>query len=339
MRSAKTAGFSRWMPNHLKTNILFCAVCLWVFALAQAAAPSPVDGGFTLVVVPDTQNYVWHRPELYTLQTGWIAANVERYRVAHVLHVGDITQHNNMQEWQSARRAHSLYKDMVPAAYAAGNHDLGPDGSAASRGSLFSDYITLADYRSQPGFGGVYDKEPDRTENSYHLFNAGGRQWLILALEFGPRDDVIRWAGEVVARYPDRSAILLTHAYLFSDGTRFQGTRQPHGPAVFGLSKSSGGANDGEALWRKLVSKHASFALVISGHVGITAHLESKGEHGNTVHQLVVDYQNVENGGNGWLRLLQFQPDGKTVTVRDYSPLLDETTERETFTVPALTHP
>ena len=58
----------------------------------ESGPPPPIDGGFTLVVVPDSQNYVWKRPELYTLQTGWIAANVERYRMMYLLHVGDITQ-------------------------------------------------------------------------------------------------------------------------------------------------------------------------------------------------------------------------------------------------------
>lgn len=310
-----------------------------VFAVAvYATTPPPIEGGFSLVVVPDTQNYTWQRPELYALQAGWIAANVSRYNIAHVLHVGDITQHNNKQEWEAARRAHALYADLVPTAFTAGNHDLGPDGTTQTRASLFTDYITLVNYRRHPGFGGVYDREPDRTENSYHLVTAGGRDWLILALEFGPRDDVVRWANEVVARYPARSAILVTHAYLFSDGTRYEGTKQEYAPAAFGVARLPGGVNDGESLWRGLVRKHANFAMVISGHVGITAHLESTGEHGNIVHQLVVDYQNVENGGNGWLRLLQFHADGQTVTVRDYSPLLNETTERETFVVPRTGH-
>lgn len=301
------------------------ALALFAFTSAESAPPPPVGGGFTLVVVPDTQNYTWKRPELYALQAGWIAANIQRYNIAHILHVGDITQHNNNDEWAAARRAHSIYGDLVPAAYAPGNHDLGPNGSAEGRGSLFADYISLANYRRQPGFGGVYDREPDRTENSYHLFDAGGRQWLVLALEFAPRDDIVRWASEIVARYPRRSVILLTHAYLTPDGTRFDGKKQPAAPASYPLANSPDGLNDGEALWQKLVSRHPNFALVISGHVGIAAHLESKGVNGNTVHQLVVDYQDVENGGNAWLRLLQFLPDGKTVRVRDYTPLLDQT--------------
>ena len=301
------------------------ALAFIVCASAQSAPPAPAEGGFTLVVVPDTQKYTWKRPELYALQAGWIAANIQRYNIAYVLHVGDITQHNNEEEWAAARRAQSLYSDLVPAAYAAGNHDLGPNGNTEARGSHFADYISLDDYRRRPGFGGVYDREPDRTENSYHLFEAGGRQWLVLALEFAPRDDVVRWANDIVAAYPRRSVILLTHAYLAADGTRFDGKKQSDGPAVYPLANSPEGSNDGEALWQKLVSRHANFALVISGHVGIAGYLKSKGINGNTVHQLVVDYQDIANGGNAWLRLLQFLPDGKTVRVRDYTPLLDET--------------
>ncbi len=298
----------------------------------RAAPPDPVEGGFTLVVVPDSQKYVWQRPELYTLQTGWIAANLQRYNVARVLHVGDVTQHNTHEQWEWARRAHRVYEGLVPAVYAPGNHDLGPNGKAGSRESLFTEYIPLSAYRAQGGFGGVYDREPDRTENSYHLFEAGGRAWLVLALEFAPRDDVLRWAGEVTRQHSDRSVILVTHAYLRPDANRFDrnvptpgGKRPNRGFDHYPLSQAPGGFNDGEDIWLKLVSQHANFVLVLCGHVCTSAHLVSTGVHGNPVHQVLVDYQDEPNGGDGWLRLLQFHPDGRTVQVRDYSPLLDKT--------------
>ena len=307
---------------------------VWIGAPeVRAAPPPPIEGGFTLVVVPDSQKYVWKRPELYTLQTGWIAANVARYRLAYLLHVGDVTQHNTDEEWALARRAHRVYEGLLPCAYVPGNHDYGSNGKTTGRDSRMSEYISLADYRKQPGFGGVYDREQDSTLNSFHLFEAGGRRWLILALEFGPRNDVVRWANEVVANHADRSVILITHAYLKPDGTRFD-RRVPYlradgrdrGLDRYPIAKSArDGFNDGEDLWEKLVSRHANFSLVLCGHVCTSAHLVSVGVHGNRVHQILVDYQDADYGGNGWLRLLQFLPDGKTVRVRDYSPLLDQT--------------
>jgi 3',5'-cyclic AMP phosphodiesterase CpdA len=303
-----------------------------VVSRLEAAPPEPVEGGFSLVVIPDSQNYVWKRPELYTLQTGWIAANVARYRIQHVLHVGDVTQHNTPEQWELARRAHRVYEDLVPAAYVPGNHDLGPRGNAAVRETLFSEYLPLAGFKRWPGFGGVYDREPGRTENSFHRFTAGGREWLILALEFGPRDDVLRWANQVVVAHPRHSTIILTHAYLRPDGSRYDRAKplkrkdgRPLGLERYALDKSPEGFNHGQDVWDKLASRHGNVVMVVSGHICTSAHTESRGVAGNVVHEILVDYQDSANGGDGWFRLMQFLPDGKTVRVRDYSPLRDET--------------
>jgi hypothetical protein len=300
-----------------------------------AGAPTPVDGGFTLAVLPDTQNYSWKFPDTYLAQTRWIAQNVTKYQIKYVLHLGDVTQNNTNEEWQVAARAHALLAGLVPFAGGPGNHDLGLQGKSTNRQSAFSEFFPLATFQKWPSFGGVYDGEPAKTENSCHLFEAGGRKWLILALEFGPRDDVLRWASEMVSKYPDRSAILVTHAYLRPDNTRFdrkavlppgKGKKQPRNKGLdnYPVAKSPEGFNDGEDMWQKLVSRHPNFALVVCGHVCLTGRLDSTGTHGNVVHQMVVDYQNQPDGGQGYLRLLQFHPGDGRVTVNDYSPVLDQ---------------
>lgn len=310
---------------------------LGMIAPAQAEAPTPIPGGFTLAVLPDTQIYTWKHPDTYPAQTKWIADNVQRYNIPYVLHVGDITQHNTNHQWEIAARAHALLDAKVPCAITTGNHDLGPEGKAATRETAFAKFFPLAAFQKWPTFGGIYDREVDRTDNSFHRFEAGGRKWLILALEFGPRDDVLRWANEVVARHPDRSVILVTHAYLRPDNMRFnrhafikvKDLKVDMGMDRYGLSKAAGGYNDGEDVWQKLVSQHANFALVVSGHVCYTGRLDSAGKHGNNVHQMVVDYQNGKDGGQGYLRLLQFHPEGRKVSVVDYSPLLDEVSDKK----------
>ena len=52
--------------------------------------------------------------------------------------------------------------------------------------------------------------------------------------------------------------------------------------------------------------------------------LTSKGEHGNLVHQMLVNYQMQPLGGEGYLRLLEFLPDGQTVQVKSYSPFYEQ---------------
>ena len=42
------------------------------------------------------------------------------------------------------------------------------------------------------------------------------------------------------------------------------------------------------------------------------------------VFEITTNYQDLENGGNGFLRLLTFFPGRKRVLVQTYSPFLDE---------------
>ena len=295
----------------------------WLHATGACGA---TDEDFSIVVLPDTQIYAWKHPELFHAQTRWIAERRAKYNIEYVLHVGDVVEHNNEKEWKIAREALALLDGKVPYAIALGNHDIGPGGSSKTRDTLFGEYFLLREIKKWESFGGVYDKEPDKGENIYHVFRAGGRQWLALVLEFGPRDDVLRWAREVVAGHPECPVILITHAYLHNDGKRYDraipGQNAP--PQDFPMAGDRAGLNTGEDIWRKLVSKNRNTVMVISGHVCVAARLTSKGEAGNRVHQMVVDYQDQERGGNGWLRLLRFSRGGRTVQVRDYSPVLDE---------------
>ena len=290
--------------------------------------PPFVEGSTTFAVLPDTQNYSERHPSTYEMQTQWIAEAKDRRNIACVLHLGDITNNNSPPEWEVARRAMATLDGRVPYFMAVGNHDYGPGGDGSTRETHFHEYFPLSKYSKSPHFGGVYDREPERFDNSVHLLEAAGRKWMVLALEFGPRKDVVRWAGEAVAKHPDRSAILITHAYLFNDGTRYdwksKGKDQPWNPYAYGVAHLEGGVSDGEDLWRELVSKHPNFALVVNGHVlgdGL-GFLESEGAGGAKVSQMLVNFQMKPRGGDGWLRLLEIQPDGKTVKVHDYSPTL-----------------
>jgi hypothetical protein len=52
--------------------------------------------------------------------------------------------------------------------------------------------------------------------------------------------------------------------------------------------------------------------------------VSSQTDHGQTVHEMWVNFQDpTKIGGAGYLRLLEFLPDGQTVHAKTYSPLLD----------------
>ncbi len=302
--------------------------------LVAGEPPKLTPGSFTLAVLPDTQHYSERFPKTYTAQTDWILANQKARNIACVLHLGDMTNHNTPAEWANASQSMHLLDGKIPYFMVLGNHDYSENGGCRDRTTLFNDYFKVGQYRGLPTFGGVYDKEPDRLENSFHTFEAEGRKFLVVALEFGPRADVVRWANEVVSRHKDREAILVTHSYMYYDDTRHDwkkyGTKQSWNVHSYGVAKATGDdVSDGEELWQSLVSKHENFVLTLNGHVlqdglGRTHTLTPAGRD---VHQVLVNFQMRPKGGDGWLRLLEFRPDGKTVQVYDYSPTRGERNE------------
>ncbi|HXI56096.1 MAG TPA: hypothetical protein VNO55_08555, partial [Polyangia bacterium] len=197
-----------------------------------------------------------------------------------------------------------------------------------------------------PWFGGTF--EAGHMENSFSVFGAGGGKWLVVALEFGPRDEVLAWADTVLKIFRDTPAIIITHAYLYRDGTRYDAVGSPgqqfnpHAYVMMGQPGST--VNDGEEMWRKLIAPNRNVKLVFSGHdvsgnalpPGTAARLTSSRQDGTVVHQILTNYQTCTappcesfaggtvRGGNGFLRVLHFSPRDGTISVTTYSPYLDE---------------
>lgn len=281
------------------------------------------QGSWTLAVLPDTQIYAEAYPGLFTAQTGYLVQYKDRFNIKFAVQLGDITNRNTREQWQNARDAMSLLDGKLPYAIVGGNHDYGPGGNAATRETFFNEYFKLADHAKQPTYGGAF--EPDRMDNTYHLFEAGGRKWMVIGLEWGARDEAVAWADKVMSQHKDRTGILITHAYMFNDDTRYDwkryGDKQPWNPYAY---KTPRPVNDGEDMWQKLVRKH-NFAFTLNGHVlgDGTGYLASKNDSGKTVHQILQNYQMRELGGEGYLRLFEFLPDQKSVRIRTYSPVFD----------------
>lgn len=289
---------------------------------------------WTLVALPDTQGYTEEFPEVFQRQTEWIAANKDRLNIRFVAHLGDVTENNIPQEWEVARKAMgTLVEAGVPFCLPTGNHDLRTNKKMEKRRTILNDFFKPSDYRNSEEAGFFQEGE---LENSWHAISTPAGKFLIVALEFGPRDEVLAWANEVISNHPDHQVLVVTHSYLYHDDTRYDwpvyGEKQKASPHRYAFAKEKeGAANDGEEMWKKLVSKHPNIRMVLCGHVlgDGTGYLISKGEKGNEVHQLLSNYQKgvkPDRGyrGGGFLRIIQFLPDGKTVRVKTYSPWYDQ---------------
>jgi hypothetical protein len=282
---------------------------------------------FVVVAMPDTQYYAAKYPAIFDAQTGWIAQQSQVSNLAFVLHEGDIVDNDVDAQWVPAASSMHRLDGVVPYVLSAGNHDYPGDGWPASRATLIDAYFPVSTFASNPWFKGTF--EPDHIENNYELFDVpGGGQWLVLSLEFGPRDSALAWADGIAKQYAGTPAIVVTHAYLYEDDTRYDhtsGRAQKWNPHSYPIAMGPGDVNDGEEIWQKLILGNRNIQFVFCGHVvdrGV-GRLLSVRPDGTTVVQILANYQMLPQGGGGYLRVMEFFPTVRTVHFQTYSPFLD----------------
>ncbi|HEY7372060.1 MAG TPA: metallophosphoesterase [Polyangia bacterium] len=290
------------------------------------AAAVPSGPSFTIVVLPDTQYYAAEHPEILQAQAEWIVRRRAAERIAFVVHEGDVVDADEPRQWEAAARSLHELDGVVPYVLSAGNHDYRRAGPVVSRDGSMSLYFPPAGFAAHPWFRGTF--EPGRIEDSYEIVDAPGGPWLVLSLEFGARDAVLAWADGIAKRHATLPAIVVTHAYLDSDGTRYDHVAradQPWNPHRYLADTRAGDVNDGEEIWQKLVARNDNIRFVLCGHdlsdgVG---RLTSVRRDGSKVHQLLANYQTGALGGEGFLRLMRFFPAEQRVVVQTYSPYAD----------------
>jgi len=302
---------------------------------AWAVEANPISpGSWTMVLLPDTQNYcdTDARALIFNSQTQWIADHMASHEIKMVLHQGDVTNNNYTAQFARAKTALGILETAgVPYSVGPGNHDY----DLSARTSHFNDAAYFGPGSAYALQSHFQDPDPlvsrffeaGKTDNSWCTFNAGGKDWLVFSVEFGPRNEVLAWMDGIAAAHPNHNFILNQHAYLYSDDTRYDwatyGSAQSWNPHGYSALVSSGTSiNDGQEQWDKLVKKYPNWKFTFNGHVlnDGTGHLASLGDNNNVVHQILANYQMRANGGDGYLRILEFMADGDTVKVSTYSP-------------------
>jgi hypothetical protein len=269
-------------------------------------APSPPEN-FTIIVLPDTQYYSSSYPQIFDNQTQWAVNNAAGLSIVFVTHEGDLIDGYDVpSDWNNANHSMSLLDSHIPWAIAPGNHDVNDIGNTTN----FNIYFGTSRFTGKSWYGGAYNND---NANSFELFTQGTDKYLIFHIQYDPPDAALTWANQTIANYPDRRVIVTTHEYL-SGGSR---------------------TSIGENIWQKFVRPHADqIFLVLSGHSSRESR-RSDTVNSHTVYQVEADYQGDSNGGNGWLRLLEFHPLEDKIYVKTFSPYLNsyETDSDSQFTL------
>ncbi|MCD8540500.1 MAG: metallophosphoesterase [Leadbetterella sp.] len=327
------------------------------FASAQEAYVKPRlenKDSWSVIMIPDPQNYAkWTRNQpVFDLMMAWIEENLDSLNVKMVVCTGDLVELDDIiipgidwnisapRQWEYISNAFKRLDGKVPYLAAAGNHDysINKDGERTTRYNAFfpADKNFLNTKHLVQNTRNVQDIHT--LENSVlELKSLNGKDYLFMTLEYAPRDTVVSWARRVAGmeQYKNHRVVLLTHAYLNAKNERTTGENKWFMYQPYYVDKvvekshriTLPQSNNGQQIWEKLVYPSSNFSMVLCGHISGEGYRSDKNAAGKSVHQMLFDAQSYGgghrdgNGGDGWLRILEFLPDNKSVKVKTFSPL------------------
>ena len=327
---------------------------VFVFFATDGSAQLNVSGlksagskqDFSFILLPDLQNYskFSRNQPILDIMMNWIVASKDSLNTQLVLCTGDLVEHDDIinpdgkkmdqtgrQQWQYVAGAFGKLDGKLPYVVATGNHDYNIFSYTHSpKRTHFASYflaeknpLNLSLLREVTA---NVHQEPSIENAVYEWVSPSGSPFLVMSIEFAPREEVLQWASKLLAqpKYANHTVVLLTHSFLNHKNER-----------ILTEKYDLPGANYGQAIWEKLVVGSKNIRLVLSGHIGAkddarkhVAYRVDKNAGGKAVHQMTFNAQSMGgghygNGGDGWLRILSFSADGKRVAVKTFSPLFD----------------
>ena len=288
------------MKKNKNLNLkLICSLSLlFLLGIIFYHAYFPISpGSFSIIVLPDTQKYSAYYPDIFLNQTQWIVDNQKKFNIKFVIHEGDLVNNkDNLTQWEIANESmYILEKNNIPYSVIPGNHD---------KSNYYNIYFPISIFADKTYFGGNFNKN----DNNYHLLTIDGKDFLFLNLDFCPSTDEINWADDILSNsdYLDsRITILTTHGYLNEDAER-----NVH---VCG---------DTEYLWQ-MAKKHKNLQIILCVHLHTEARRIDLNDAGKQVYQILTNYQDMEYGGGGFLRIMNFNFKNNRLIVKTYSPYFD----------------
>ncbi|MFK7696813.1 lamin tail domain-containing protein [Paenibacillus sp. HJGM_3] len=267
--------------------------------LIQDLFPSPDDVDFTFAWVSDTQYYSDSYPEIYKSMMQYIVDQKEEKKIIYSIHTGDlIDDWDRPDEWKAASDSMKLLDDAgMPYGVVAGNHDV---HFAEADYKEYYKYFGRSRFENQPTYGDDLNNNRDH----YDLVSQNGQDFIVMYLGWDIREETVKWANDILKKYPNRYAILATHSYISPSG-------------------AYGADGYGQKIWDEIVAKNNNVFMVLCGHFhGAAYNVKHVGDR--TIVEMLADYQSGRQGGSGYIRFLQFDLDNQKIHVNTYSPYLND---------------
>ena len=297
------------------------------FLVVPASAAEPAEGlgsRFSIGVLPDTQFYSrYSTPETGNLaqarygsepfkaQTEWLVKNQQALNMDFATHLGDVVDQADVEgEWKVADEAMKVLDDSdLNYSILPGNHDMIEDKSAHPYDVYFSAE------RAKTANPETFQERHTAVNNDseYHIFEAEGQKYLVLALGWRADDAALDWAQGVLDAHPDLPVILTSHEVLNIDGA---------GEVFYS-------EDYGQGLWDKFIKKNDQIFLTMGGHHHGAGYRVDKNDAGHDVIGILQDYQMAYQGGNGQLGVLEFDLSGNELEMTALSPWVAQKPAKE----------
>ncbi|MFE1840014.1 LamG-like jellyroll fold domain-containing protein [Streptomyces sviceus] len=295
-----------------RRSFLRATALLGAVATAGAALPTPAEAAsgaswrpdtesrrFTLAVMPDTQ-YLFDGPSIdkapVEASLRYLLEHGKDENIVFLSHLGDLTQNGAAPEFAAIGDAFRLLdRRGVGYSVLAGNHDVKSSTTDQRGATPYLDVFGPDRFKGHRTFGGASADG----YNTYHLFRAAGREWMVLALDWRLSDKGYAWAKSVLAAHPKTPVILTTHELVVEDDTL---------------------SDYGQQLWDQLVKDHDQIFLTLNGHYWPAGRATRTNTAGNDVHLHLTNYQNRYFGGAAMIRLYRFDLDRGVIDVETVSP-------------------
>ncbi len=259
---------------------------------------------YSFVWMSDTQYYSQSYPQIFDTMTKWIVNNRQAMNIRYVFHTGDLVDKSyEPYQWLNADKFMNTLDDAdMPYGVLAGNHDVNHKDEDYSE---YSRFFGAARFEDNASYGESYKDN----RGHYDLISEKGQDFIMLYMGWGITQEDIAWMNKILAKYPERKAILNFHEYLLVSGQR-----SPIGNDIF----------------EEVVKPNKNVLAVLSGHYHDAETLtdviddDGDGKPDRRVHQMLADYQGGPEGGQGYMRLMQMNPINNQIQMKTYSPYLDK---------------
>lgn len=259
-------------------------------------------GDFSLCVVPDVQKVTVEPTyvKYWDSTCNWIKNKYNTYDMKAVLLLGDLVDVTTTANCEQAKPGVDTLKSIgIPLLFTPGNHDYNGIGLLDSIDTYFFDRTW---FEGQSWFNGAFYDATTYVDNSYLHFANNGVNYLLVGTEYEAAAAIVSWGRQVTDSLSNYYMIYSTHSYLTGAGTKLT-----------------------EYMWDTL-EQCDNLKMMTCGHIYSYYDTTEVAAAGQTVNELLQDYQNEGEGGRATVRMYIFKPSRNLIDIFTYTPYFDSLT-------------